>query len=167
MKRIAAATALGAALAAPLPAQAIGANVFLWPGDEKPGTIVIHTAERRLYFVTGEGEAISYRVAVGKAGSQWTGRTLVTHKAVDPTWRPTPSMRMADRRLPEAVPPGPRNPLGPRAIYLAQGALRIHGTLAPSSIGKAASHGCFRMHNQDVVELYELVAPGSEVVVKD
>lgn len=163
-----AATALAAlaflAAALPSPARA-AASLFLWPGDEPAGTVVIRTAERRLYLVTGDGEAVSYRVAVGRAGSQWTGATTVVGKAAHPTWRPTPRMRAADRRLPAAVPPGPRNPLGPRAIYLAQGALRIHGTIAPASIGRAASAGCFRMLNEDVEELYELVPVGARVLV--
>lgn len=147
-------------------AVARGPTTFLWAGAETPGTIVIHTGERRLYLVTGEGEAVSYRIAVGREGKQWFGRTSVVGKVANPGWRPTAGI-LADRPyLPAYVPPGPRNPLGVRAIYLSQGALRIHGTNAPSSIGKAASYGCYRMHNSDVVQLFERVRTGAEVIVK-
>ena len=159
------AIALALSLAAPATASAKG-EVYLWSGAEPSGTIVIDTSERRLYLVVGEGEALSYRVAVGKPGAQWFGETHVVRKAEHPTWRPTPSMRAGNPRLPGQVGPGPSNPLGVRAIYLAQGLLRIHGTNAPSSIGRAASSGCFRMRNEDVAELYEMVEAGAPVTVR-
>lgn len=132
---------------------------------EEPGTIVIETAERLLHFVEGEGRVRTYRIAVGREGAQWTGTTRVTGKRKNPEWRPTPNMRKRNPGLPAVVPPGPSNPLGIRAIYLAEGYLRIHGTNDPSSIGKAVSSGCFRMRNEDVAELYELVRPWATVKV--
>jgi lipoprotein-anchoring transpeptidase ErfK/SrfK len=147
-------------------AQAAGHPVK-WIGDQAPGTIVILTEARRLYHIRDDGTAMSYPIAVGKEGSQWTGTTSVVRKAEWPDWRPTPDMRAADPKLPVVVPGGPKNPLGARALYLAQGYLRIHGNNAPSSIGLAKSHGCYRMYNEDVEELYEVVQPGTAVVVGD
>lgn len=138
-----------------------------WVGDQEPGTIIIQTEQRRLYLITAPGEARSYPVAVGREGMQWFGTTSVTRKAKDPDWRPTPDMRKANPKLPEVVKGGPGNPLGARALYLAQGYLRIHGNNDNNSIGRSASHGCYRMYNEDVIELYELVQPGAEVIVAE
>jgi len=134
--------------------------------DYKPGTIIIHTQERSLMFVLDDGTALKYPIAVGREGAQWTGETRVTHMRWRPEWRPTPNMRQKNPKLPAVVPPGPSNPLGVAAIYLAQDLLRIHGTSDPKSIGKAASSGCFRMYNEDVLELYQLVEPDATVIVK-
>lgn len=132
---------------------------------EEPGTIIIETQSRTLHFVQDDGSLISYPIAVGREGAQWTGVTKVTGKRKNPEWRPTPNMRKRDPKLPAVVPPGPSNPLGVRAIYLAEGYLRIHGTNNPKSIGSAASSGCFRMYNEDVIDLYERVTPGAKVMV--
>lgn len=141
-------------------------EIVYWDGREQPGTIVVVTSERRLYYILGAGEAISYPIAVGRPGRLWTGTTRVTGKARNPGWTPTPRMRRENPRLPAYVPPGPRNPMGVRAIYLADATLRIHGTNDPSSIGRAASAGCFRMYNQDVTHLYTLVDVGATVQVR-
>jgi len=132
---------------------------------EAPGTIVIETGERLLHYVEEGGVLRTYRIAVGREGAQWTGTTHVTGKRKNPEWRPTPNMRRKNPKLPAVVKPGPSNPLGIRAIYLAEGYLRIHGTNDPSSIGKAVSSGCFRMRNEDVAELFELVRSGARVKV--
>lgn len=133
---------------------------------EPAGTIVIDTGTRTLHYVVGDGNVISYPVAVGREGAQWSGSTVVTSKKKNPEWRPTPNMRKQNPKLPARVEAGPGNPLGVRAIYLAEGYLRIHGTNNPKSIGTAASSGCFRMYNEDVVDLYERVSPGAKVVVR-
>lgn len=138
-----------------------------WDGPEPPGTVVVITKERRLYLVTAPGKALAYPIAVGRSpGIQWKGRTRVVRKAENPGWSPTPNIRRLRPRLPRYVPPGPGNPLGPRALYLAQGYLRIHGTNDPASVGKAASDGCFRLRNGDVVDLYPRVALGASVLVR-
>lgn len=131
----------------------------------QPGTIVINTGGRVLHFIEDETTMRTYPIAVGREGAQWIGTTKVTHKRKNPEWRPTPNMRKRNPKLPEVVRAGPSNPLGARAIYLAEGYLRIHGTNDPKSIGKAASSGCYRMHNEDVSELFELVHSGAKVVV--
>jgi len=130
-----------------------------------PGTIVISNATKRLYYVLENGQAIEYEIAVGRPDEQWVGTRLVTRKAVNPTWTPTASMRRKNPRLPQSIGPGPKNPLGIRAIYLGWSAYRIHGTNSPKSIGRAASSGCFRMFNADVSDLYERVHVGAPVVV--
>ncbi len=127
------------------------------------GSIIVDTAERRLYYSLGNGQAIKYKVAVGKPRFQWFGKTFVEKKKKDPGWYPTLRMRRAG--APRYVPPGPRNPLGERAIYLGWSEYRIHGTNAPSSIGRAASSGCIRMLNRDVKDLYERVHIGAPVYV--
>jgi lipoprotein-anchoring transpeptidase ErfK/SrfK len=140
-------------------------EIVWWDGSEDPGSIVVSTQDRRLYFVLGAGEAIEYDIAVGREGMQWFGTTTVVNKAKNPTWRPTARMRKENPKLPAVVGPGRSNPMGTRAIYLAEGLLRIHGTNAPKSIGKAASSGCYRMRNADVEHLYELVGRGATVYV--
>lgn len=127
------------------------------------GSIVIDTAKRDLYYTLGNGHAIKYKVAVGKRGFEWYGQSFVQKKKKDPGWSPTARMRRMG--APRYVPPGPRNPLGIRAIYLGWTEYRIHGTNAPSSIGRAASSGCIRMHNKDVADLFERIHIGAPVYV--
>ena len=129
------------------------------------GTIIINTSERKLYYVLGNGMALRYRVAVGKEGMQWAGETFVQSKRANPGWSPTPRMRRENPYLPAYVPPGPSNPLGVRAIYLGWSEYRIHGTNMPWSIGRAASSGCIRMLNADVMDLFERVHIGAPVHV--
>jgi lipoprotein-anchoring transpeptidase ErfK/SrfK len=133
----------------------------------QPGTIVIRTAERKLYFVTRPGEALRYTVAVGKAGKAWTGVKHVEEMQVRPAWSPPWSVKRDNPHLPNVIPGGAaNNPMGERAIGLGPGGqYAIHGTNVPSSVGRAASYGCFRMHNADVVDLYDRVALGTPVIV--
>ncbi len=141
---------------------------------EKPGTIIIKTRERALYQIRDGGRAMRYLVAVGKEGFSWSGTAKVGLKRVNPTW--TPPAEMIERKpeyaeWAEGMPGGiPENPLGVRAMYLYRGGrdtlFRIHGTNAPSSIGTAASSGCIRMLNRDVVELYNSTPVGTKVIVR-
>ena len=131
--------------------------------DHPIGAIVIDTSERKLYYMMEDGKALRYRVAVGKPKMQWFGRTFVTLKRKNPGWTPTPRMRRMG--YPAYVPPGPKNPLGVRAIYLGWSEYRIHGTTSPRSIGRAASSGCIRMLNKDVVDLFKRVHIGAPVDV--
>jgi lipoprotein-anchoring transpeptidase ErfK/SrfK len=129
------------------------------------GSIVIFTSEHTLYYTSPSGEQFAYPIAVGREGKQWFGTTRVVSKKEHPEWRPTAEMRRKNPKLPAVVNPGPANPLGTRALYLADGLLRIHGTNDPSSIGSNASSGCFRMYRQDIEELYEMVRAGTPVTV--
>ncbi len=128
--------------------------------------IVIRTGERKLYYTLGDGTAIQYPIAVGKVGMQRFGTTRVVSKRVNPDWRPTPRMRRENPSLPDVVKGGPNNPLGVRALYLSWDLYRIHGTNAPGSIGSAASSGCYRMYNSDVIKLYNRTQNGTKVIVE-
>jgi len=152
-----------AASAAPSTGPRARETVFI--GDYEPGTIVVMTGARQLFLVTARDTALQYDIAVGKPSEQWFGTSWVSKKRQDPTWVPTPSMREAKPSLPASVGPGPKNPLGQRAMNLGWGTYRIHGTNSPNSIGSAASAGCFRMRNADVVDLFDRVHVGAQVVV--
>ena len=130
-----------------------------------PGTIVIRTGERRLYYVRGDGTALRYRVAVGRPGKQWFGEARIDGKYVRPAWSPPAEVRRDNPRLPDVIPGGvPNNPMGERALVL-QDEYAIHGTNRPASIGTFASYGCICMLNEDIVDLYEQVHVGTRVVV--
>ena len=131
-----------------------------------PGTIVISTAERRLYLVLPNGQALRYGIGVGRDGFRWGGVHRITAKKEWPSW--TPPAQMIARRpdLPRHMKGGIDNPLGARAMYLGSTLYRIHGSNEPETIGQAVSSGCFRMTNEDVKDLYDRVPVGTTVVVK-
>ena len=132
-----------------------------------PGTIVVKTHERRLYYVLGGGHALRFPVGVGRAGMTWTGNAHVEGKYVRPAWAPPPSIRRENPRLPKVIPGGsPHNPMGAAALTLRGGEYAIHGTNRPELIGGFVSHGCIRMYNSDIRELYRLVDVGTPVVVQ-
>jgi hypothetical protein len=132
-----------------------------------PGTIVISTAERRLYLVQGAGQAISYGIGVGRDGFRWSGTHRISAKREWPGWTPPREMLRRRPDLPRHMPGGIENPLGARAMYLGSTLYRIHGSNEPETIGQAVSSGCFRMTNEDVVDLYNRVSVGTVVVVKN
>jgi hypothetical protein len=173
------ATAVGLlSAAAPVSAQGL---FFDWGGSQQEGgsgkqtvafrggaagDVIVSFGDRRLYYVTRPGEAISYPIAIPREQSRWQGVTSVSQKRENPSWTPTPTMRAENPRLPMWVPGGhPMNPLGVRALYLGSSMYRIHGTDAPWTIGSAASKGCVRMYNQDVLDLYPRVRVGAKVTV--
>lgn len=132
-----------------------------------PGTIVIRTGERRLYYVRGDGTALRYRVAVGRPGKQWFGEARIDGKYVRPAWLPPAEVRRDNPRLPHVIPGGaPNNPMGARALTLDRDEYAIHGTNRPGSIGTYASYGCIRMLNADIIDLYDRVSVGTRVVVE-
>jgi lipoprotein-anchoring transpeptidase ErfK/SrfK len=131
-----------------------------------PGTIVVRTSERRLYYVVEPGRALRYPVGVGKAGRQWAGRTYIDGKYLHPAWSPPSEVRHDKPYLPNVIPGGaPSNPMGVAAMTLNGGEYAIHGTNKPSSVGHFVSYGCIRMYNQDIVDLYGRVGIGTPVVV--
>ncbi len=143
-----------------------------YDGRHKAGTVVVNTPERRLYYVLGDGRAMRYGIGVGREGLALRGSATVGRKAKWPSWTPTANMIRRDPRNREfagGVPGGPTNPLGARALYLYRGGrdtmFRIHGTNQPQTIGLAVSSGCVRMLNHDVIDLYERVPVGANVVV--
>src|SRR5262245_38300662 len=137
-----------------------------YPGSYAPGTIIVNTTERRLYLVLGSGQALRYGIGVGREGFTWAGTTKVVAKKEWPDW--TPPAQMLKRRpdLPRFMKGGPENPLGARAMYLGSSLYRIHGSNEPETIGTAVSSGCFRLTNEDVIDLYGRVQVGARVIVQ-
>jgi len=131
----------------------------------KPGTIVVETEERRLYFVLPGGQAVKYGIGVGRDGFRWAGQHTITRKAEWPGWTPPVEMRKRVPDLPAYMPGGPDNPLGARALYIGATLYRLHGTSEPWTIGQAVSSGCIRLTNEDIIDLYDRVKVGSMVVV--
>jgi len=134
--------------------------------DYARGTIVVFTAERYLYLVQGPTSAIRYGIGVGREGFQWGGTQKITLKREWPDWVPPPEMIERQPYLPRWMAGGPGNPLGARAMNLGATVYRIHGTNAPETIGHAVSSGCFRLVNDDVIDLYGRVPVGTKVVVQ-
>jgi len=145
----------------PIPRQIVDYKTSL-----KPGTIVVETAERRLYLVLGEGKALRYGIGVGRDGFRWSGQHTITRMAEWPGWTPPEQMRKRVPDLPAYMPGGPDNPLGARALYIGATLYRIHGTSEPWTIGQAVSSGCIRLTNEDITDLYTRVRVGALVVVR-
>jgi lipoprotein-anchoring transpeptidase ErfK/SrfK len=132
-----------------------------------PGTIVVKTHERRLYYVLDGSQALRFPVGVGRAGMAWTGNARVEGKFVRPAWTAPASIRRENPRLPKVIPGGgANNPMGAAALTLRGGEYAIHGTNRPDLIGGFVSHGCIRMYNSDIRELYRLVDVGTPVIVE-
>ncbi|HEU0222942.1 MAG TPA: L,D-transpeptidase [Paracoccaceae bacterium] len=143
-----------------------------YPSAEAPGTIIVDTAARHLYLVEDGGWATRYGIAIGRLGFGWTGTGTIERRLRWPVWTPPRAMIGRDPSLARwrrGMPGSARNPLGARALYIyfdgADSQYRIHGTNDPMSVGQAASSGCFRMLNQDVIDLYERVELGATVIV--
>jgi lipoprotein-anchoring transpeptidase ErfK/SrfK len=147
-------------------AGAVGREVVSYAGREAPGTIVISTSERRLYYVLGGGQALRYGVGVGRPGFEWSGIKQITAKREWPDWTPPPQMLRRRPELPRHMEGGIGNPLGARAMYLGGTMYRIHGSNEPHTIGMAVSSGCIRMTNEDVADLYQRARVGTRVVVR-
>ena len=155
---------VSATLLSPAPASA--RDAVSYSGEGSPGTIVIRTNQRRLYYIVGGGRAISYPVGVGRAGKQWQGTAFIDGMRLKPAWAPPAEVRRDRPRLPAVIPGGvPGNPMGAAALTLSGGEYAIHGTNAPGSIGGFVSYGCIRMHNADILDLYQRVHFGTPVIV--
>ena len=141
LERIAMATAVWIAATAALEAR----EIVVFDAAVEPGTVIVRTNERRLYYLQGDGTAIRYRVAVGRPGKQWFGRAAVEGKHVRPAWSPPEEVRRDKPSLPDVIPSGAPN--------------------NPKSIGTFASYGCIRMLNADIIDLFDRVAVGTEVLV--
>jgi lipoprotein-anchoring transpeptidase ErfK/SrfK len=144
-------------------------RVVDYPYKEGPGTILVNSDARYLYYVLPEGKAVRYGVAVGNEALAWSGVATIGRMTEWPDWIPTPDIRARLGPFPDRVPGGPANPLGARALYLFQGKTdtlyRIHGTNQPQYIGQAVSSGCIRMTNEDVIDLYDRARLGATVIV--
>jgi lipoprotein-anchoring transpeptidase ErfK/SrfK len=135
-----------------------------------PGSILVKTSERKLYFVLVNQKALAFPVGVGREGFSWSGQNVITRKTEWPDWRPPPAMLKREaqrgRIIPALVKGGPQNPLGARALYIGDTEYRIHGTPARRTIGRAVSSGCIRMLNEHVIELYNMAQVGARVIVE-
>ena len=135
----------------------------------KPGSLVVRTPERALYYVLGNGKAVRYSVGVGREGFQWSGNSRIVSKQEWPSWTPPQVMIEREAAKGHIIPPfmegGPGNPLGARALYIGGTIFRVHGTNNEASIGGAVSSGCIRMMNADVIDLYERVKIGAPIYV--
>lgn len=147
--------------------QALEAREIVKFSEAPAGTIVIKTKERRLYYGLGNGRAIRYPVGVGRAGKQWSGTAYITSLRLAPAWSPPAEIIRDKPTIPRVIPGGsPHNPMGAAALTLSGGGeYAIHGTNAPGSIGRFVSYGCIRMHNADILDLYQRVHFGTEVIV--
>jgi lipoprotein-anchoring transpeptidase ErfK/SrfK len=153
--------------AAPLASHGNARETVAFAQAYPPGMIVIRQRERALYFTTGSGTAVRYRIAVGRAGMAWQGETFVQGKYVQPAWVAPAVVRQDHPGLAGMIPGGsPRNPMGAAALTLNMAEVAIHGTTQSMrrSVGSAASYGCIRMYNEDVLDLYRRVAVGTRVV---
>jgi lipoprotein-anchoring transpeptidase ErfK/SrfK len=143
----------------------IAREIVPYSGPYKPGTILVSTGERRLYFVLPDGQAVKYGVGVGRPGFEWAGTKTISRKAEWPEWTPPAQMLRRRPDLPRHMAGGIDNPLGARAMYLGSSLYRIHGSNEPDSIGQAVSSGCIRMTNDDITDLYERAKIGTRVIV--
>lgn len=141
-------------------------------GEKTPGTVVVETEGRFLYFVEEGGNTVlRYEISPGQDIHQWTGTVFVGRKVEWPSWTPGAEARKMMPGLPATVSGGPKNPLGARGIYLhdekgKDTEYRIHGTNEPEMIGQPVSLGCIRMHNIDAIDLYSRIKVGAKVVVR-
>ena len=133
--------------------------------NEQPGTIIVDTGGRKLYYILPGKEAYAYPISVGRDGFTWTGTEKISRIVSWPSWTPPPEMRQRQPGLPITVSGGVINPLGAKALYLGNTIYRIHGTNNERSIGKASSSGCFRLMNEHVTHLATLARVGTTVRV--
>ena len=144
-------------------------HIVTYHREERPGTILVDSDARYLYYVLPDGKALRYGVAVGEDGLDFSGVAQIGRKAEWPSWVPTADIKRRMPGTPNFVGPGPQNPLGARALYLYQNGedtlYRIHGTNQPEYIGQAISSGCIRMTNEAVIDLYDRVKTGAVTVV--
>ena len=148
-------------------------QIVRYETDEKPGTIIVDTNEKFLYYVMGGGEAMRYGIGVGREGFEWHGTARIALKREWPTWTPPSAMIKRQPELAKwrgGMPPGLMNPLGARAMYLfnkgGDSGYRLHGSPEWNSIGHAMSSGCIRLMNQDIIDLYNRTEVGAKVIVK-
>ena len=158
------------AVEAQRPLKNLGKRTVAFESELSPGSILVRTSERRLYFILPGDRAIRYAVGVGREGFTWSGRNRITRKNSWPDWHPPQVMLAREHAkghmIPDFMEGGPANPLGARALYIGNTEYRIHGTNQSWSIGLAVSSGCIRMMNADVIDLFGRAKIGADVVVE-
>ena len=156
--------ALGLVVALLAAGAAQARDLVQFPVGYRPGEIVIMTGARQLFFVLAPGQAIRYPVGVGRAGMAWHGHAFVDLKRLRPAWQSPPEI--SDRGYGPVIPGGsPSNPMGAAVLGLDRGNYAIHGTNNPGSVGGFVSHGCIRMYNEDILDLYARARIGTQVTV--
>jgi len=148
----------------PMPAR-LRRQVVDYPSHEAPGTIIVDTPHTYLYYILGSGKAMRYGIGVGREGFTWSGVKSIARKQEWPDWYPPKEMIGRQPYLPRMMAGGPGNPLGARALYIGGTEYRIHGTNAPSTIGKHVSSGCIRLRNADIIDLFSRAQVGAKVIV--
>ncbi|MBA3446912.1 MAG: L,D-transpeptidase [Pseudaminobacter sp.] len=148
-------------------------QIVAYDTGEKPGTIIVETGEKHLYFVLPEGQAVRYGIGVGREGFEWKGTARIASKREWPVWTPPAAMIKRQPELAKyagGMEPGVGNALGARALYLynkgGDTGYRLHGTPEWASIGKAMSSGCIRLINQDIIDLHSRAEVGAKVIVR-
>ena len=152
-----------------LPSISAARDQVAFSSSVEPGTIVIDTRRRKLFFVADEGVAIRYPIAVPKSSEEWSGSATVIGKYVNPDRAPPWKVKRDHPELPDLIRGGsPNNPMGARALTLSRFQVAIHGTTKRmrASIGAAASYGCIRMLNEDVIDLFDRVSVGTPVIMR-
>jgi len=148
-------------------APATAGTVVNYAAKSRPGSIIVDTPARQLYFILGNGKAVRYPVGVGREGLQWAGVSSIAQRFTEPNWVPPAAIREAQPELPAIIPGGaPGNPMGAAAMTLAGSDYAIHGTNNPGSIGGFVSYGCIRMLNEDIIDLMGRVHVGTVVEVR-
>jgi lipoprotein-anchoring transpeptidase ErfK/SrfK len=159
-------SALIVALAVFVAMPAAARDVVSMRGAYPAGSIVVLTNQRTLLYVLGDGRALRYPVGVGRAGKAWHGTASIDTMLIRPDWSPPRDIRRAEPNLPRVIPGGsPANPMGEAVLGLNRGNYAIHGTNSPGSVGRFVSHGCIRMYNRDILDLYRRVGLGTRVYV--
>jgi lipoprotein-anchoring transpeptidase ErfK/SrfK len=130
------------------------------------GTIIIEAQERHLYLIESETRALRYGIGVGRDGLAIAGLVRITRKIDRPDWTAPPEWIAREPYLPRFMAAGPGNPLGARVMDLGGNVYRIHGTNAPETIGQLLWFGCYRLVNDDVIDLYDRVQVGTRVIVR-
>lgn len=140
---------------------------WIVPRAAEPNVVLLNLSEMRLYVVQRPpAYVLTFPVGIGDEGSETpTGAFRIIEKQVAPIWHPPPSIREEDPDLPEAVPPGPDNPLGTHALRLSRPTILIHGTNKPWGVGRRVSHGCIRLYPEDIPRLFEAVEVGARVLI--
>jgi lipoprotein-anchoring transpeptidase ErfK/SrfK len=166
MRRALKSLALGVVILAGVTPTSHARDTVAFRGRYPAGSIVVLTGQRQLFYVLSDGRAVRYPVGVGRAGMAWQGRAYIDTMLIQPAWTPPADIKRANPGISRFIPGGsPRNPMGDAVLGLNRGNYAIHGTNNPSSIGRFVSHGCIRMYNQDIRDLYRRVNIGTQVFV--
>jgi lipoprotein-anchoring transpeptidase ErfK/SrfK len=132
---------------------------------EPVGTIIVDKLQHFLYLIEPKNVALRYGIGIGGQCIELAGLRRIASMAEWPQWQAPPEMVKEKLAGPGVLAGGPGNPLGARVLDLDDNTSRINGTNAPKTIGTTVAFGCFRLANDDIVDLYRRVRVGTQVVV--